>query len=266
MTKTIILSLGLFLFANFSTAQTVNVPSTLVVSEGISQLDDVPRNGFNIVLTGDEKDIIKAFEDFLENSNKKYKVKSFFKKISAEDLLVPEFSEKHFNLNAEIRESGSKMELWYWVSFGTDIYVNSAAYPAESMKCKAILKEFGRKYYSDFIETDLAEIDEIMEKSNDNLKDVKDEIADLTKDQLKVKKKKEKLEKQRVKLDEKLADLNVDIKENAVEVEKKESEISQISAKIQKQNTMQSDIESKIAGQEKTAQELKNKLSTIKSL
>ena len=265
MTKTFIISLGLLLLANFSVAQTINIPSTLVISEGITQLDDVPRNGFSVALAGGEKEIIKSFKDFLENSNKKYDVKSFFKKISAEDILVPEFSEKHFNLNAEVRESGSKLVLWYWVSFGTDIYLSSAEYPSESAKCKTLLKEFAQKYYSDFIQKDLEEVDEVMEKSNDELKDVTGEIADIRKDQLKEKKRKEKILKEKLKLDEELAELNADIRDNKLEIEKKDAEMAVLAAEMTKQTAKQGDIETKIAGQEKTIQELKTKLVSVKN-
>lgn len=266
MDKTLIISLGILLMGTFSFAQTINVPSTIVVAEGISNLDDTPRNGFSVALAGDEKEIIKSFEDFLESSNKKYSVKSFFKKISAEDLLVPEFSEKHFNLNAEVRESGAKLELWYWVSFGTDIYVNTTDYPQESANCKQLLKEFAQKYYSDFIQEDLSVTNETLEKSVDDLKDVRDEIADLKKDQLKEEKKKEKLESKRVKLDEKLADLNSDIRENTVDVEERAAEISVLAAKLVKQSGEQKALESKIAEQEETIQALKSKLTAIKNL
>lgn len=266
MMKTTLILLGFLFITNYSTSQTINIPTKLIVSEGIAVLDDVPRNGFSVALAGEEKDIINAFEEFIEKSNKKYNVKSFFKKISAEDLFVPEFSDKHFNLNAQVRESESKIELWYWVSFGTDIYVNSAAYPEEASKCKDLLKEFAQKYYSDFIEADLAEIDEVREKSIDAIDNTKDEIADLKKDQLKEEKKKEKLESKRVKLDEKLADLNIAIQENIAEVQGKDSEISVIDSKLTKQATVLKELETKLSEQEKTIVDLKSKLTSVKSL
>lgn len=266
MTKTLIILLALLFISNYSISQTINIPSTLSVAEGEKMLDDVPRNGFSVALVGDEKDIIKSFEDYLENSNKKYDVKSFFKKISAENLFVPEFSDKHFNLNAEVRETDSKIELWYWVSFGADVYVNSTDYPSEAAKSKELLKGFAQKYFSDFIEADLTAISEAKENSTDKRKDIQKEISGLKKDQLKEQKKIKKLEQDRLELQEELADINIELKENAAETQEKEGNISVLNAELSKKTSSLSEVEKKLSEQEKTIEDLKRQLTVVKNL
>lgn len=199
-------------------SQTINVPSKLEIDEGSEMLDKSERAGFNVVLAGDEKEIINAFEDFLSSNG--YDIKSFFKKISAENILVPAFSEKHFNLYAQTREFGEGFKLWYWVSFGPDIYVNSDDYPEESKKCMALLKEFSKSYYTNFINEDLTKSSELLEESRQELADVINDIADLNKDQLKEKKKREKLKSKELKLQGKLSEIQEEIKENQVEIAK----------------------------------------------
>lgn len=261
MRKTIILCL-FALLSNLSFTQSINVPASLNIFEGKEKLDDVERNGFGVDLVGDEKEIIKAFEDFLENE--KYEVKSLFKKISAEDILVPSFSEKHFNLNAEIRETGSSLVLWLWVNFGTDLYANTAENPIEAEKCKKLLKDFAIKYYSDFINADLEAASELVEKSREDLDDFNKDIEGLNKEQLKVKKEKEKLRKEKLKLEEELAELNLEIKENKLEMDQKDAEMTKLTTDVDLKTRSQSDLKSKIQEQEKTITALKAKLEQVK--
>lgn len=256
----------IILFIQPSYAQSINIPQKIEVTEGMQQLDDVERNGFNVVLAGSEKDIIKAFEDYLEKKDKNYDVKSFFKKISAENILVPSFSDKHFNLNAEVRESGSTISLWYWVSLGENTFISSTTHPDEAAKCKALLKDFGKTYFSSFIATDVALTTEKLEESEDNLEDVIDDIADLTKDQQKEKKRQEKLEKKKQQLESKLAELQIDIKEKDAEIEKVNADIDLLSTKINAKNTSKADIERKITEQRQTLDDLNKRLSIIKTL
>ncbi|NVK65807.1 MAG: hypothetical protein HWE22_14530 [Flavobacteriales bacterium] len=259
-----------FLFLAFFTeqsfAQSINIPQTIDVTEGKEQLDDVERNGFSVVLAGSEKDIIKAFEDYLEERDKNYDLKSFFKKISAENILVPSFSEKHFNLDAQVREKGSTITLWYWVNFGGDTYLNSTEYPDEASKCKSLLKDFAKDYFSDFIENDLSAAKETLEKSEDNLDDVIDDISDLTKDQQKEKKSREKIEKKKQKLESKLAELKIDITEKDSELEKIDADLDVLSTKLSAKEEAKKDIELKISQQQRTLQDLSNKLSAIKTM
>lgn len=252
----------LFLTLNFSFAQTINVPNAVQVKEGKSVLDKQERSGFYVDLAGDEKSIIKSFEDFLEDE-KKYEVKSLFKKISAENIIVPAFSDKHFNLNAEVRTSGSQNQLWYWISYGTDIYITSADYPEEAQKCKELLKEFSKAYYTDFLEKDMVAVEEELEDSREELKSTEKTIASLTKDQLKEKKRREKLEKSKVKLQEELADLKVEIEDNETEIQKKEKEIIELKSKLDENSKKKLSLEEKISNQEKSKSKIKTKIEAV---
>ncbi len=261
--KKIFIICSLTLLGHFSVAQSINVPNKLEINEGKEELDKVQRNGFSIELAGNEKEIIKAFEEFLED-DMSYDVKSLFKKISAENLLIPSFSEKHFNLNAQVREKGSTLVLWYWVSFGTDVFVNSEDYPDESVKCQSLLKEFGKAYYTSFIEEDLSQSTKILEKSQDELNDVTEDIIDLNKDQVKEQKKRDKLDKKRLKMQEKLDDIQQSLNENKVELEQQDAEIAEVTKMISEKSNMESELKSKISEQEKTVNELKQKLEMVK--
>lgn len=252
----------LFLTLNFSFAQTINVPNSVQIMEGQTILDKQERRGFYVDLAGEEKSIIKSFQDFLEDE-KKYDVKSFFKKISAENILVPAFSDKHFNLNAEVRTSGSQNQLWYWISYGTDIYINSTDYPEEAQKCIDLLKEFSKAYYTDFLEKDMIAVEEELEDTRDELKSTEKTIASLTKDQLKEKKRREKLEKSKVKLQEELADLNVEIEDNETEIQKQEREIIELKNKLDENSKKKSSLEEKISNQEKSKSEIKTKIEAV---
>jgi hypothetical protein len=252
------------LVQGFSFGQSINVPDKLVVNEGTKELDKVDRNVFTIAIAGEEKEIIKGFEDFLED-DQKYDVKFVFKKVSAENILVPSFSEKHFNLHAEVRESGSELELCYWVSFGSDVFVNSTDFPDEAENCKTLLKEYAKKYYTEFLNEDLSKSEELLEDSKDDLKDVTGGIVDLSKDQMKAKKDKEKLQGKRLKLEEDLAQIQLELKENELEVVTKEAEISKIGTSIGVKKTDETNIKGRISEQEKTLKELKAKLELIKT-
>lgn len=256
----------LALFSTHLDAQSINIPSKIEVSEDSALLDDHERNGFSVVLAGTEKDIINAFEDFLEEKDKNYKVKSLFKKISAEDILVPSFSEKHFNLHAQVRTSNENISLWYWVSFGPDTFVSSSAHPDEAAKCKALLKDFAKTYFSSFIESDVVTTQETLEKSEENLEDVLDDIADLTNDQQKEKKDREKIEKKKQQLEQKLAKLQIEIKEKTAEIDKINTDVDLLSTKINAKNTYKSEIEGKISQQKQTLEELNRRLNSIKNL
>lgn len=247
-----------------SFGQSINVPDKLIVNEGTKELDKVDRNVFTIAIAGEEKEIIKGFEDFLED-DQKYDVKSIFKKISAENILVPSFSEKHFNLHAEVRESGTELELCYWVSFGPDVFVNSTDFPDEAAKCKTLLKEYAKKYYTEFLNEDLTKSEESLEETKDELKDITSVIVGLNKDQLKAKKNKEKLHSKKLKLEEELAEIQLEIKENALEIETKEAEITKIDTTIGVKKTDESNIKGRISEQEKTLKELKAKLEMVKN-
>lgn len=260
MKKIIVLSF-LAVFNTLCFTQTINVPSKLEIDEGSEMLDDTERVGFSVVLAGDEKEIIRAFEDFL--SAKGYDIKSLFKKISAENILVPAFSEKHFNLYAQTREFGTSLKLWYWVSLGPDNFVNSDDYPEESKKCLALLKDFSKGYYTDFINEDLTKSNELLVESREELADVADDIADLNKDQLKEKKKREKLKSKELKLQGKLSEIQEEIKENQVEIAKQDEEITNLETSITEKSTLESSVKSKIAEQESTIKLLKEKLILV---
>lgn len=258
--------LFLAFFTSQTIAQQINIPKTIEISEGTQALNDAERNGFSVVLAGDEKDIIKAFEDFLEERDKNYDIKSLFKKISAENILIPSFSDKHFNLNAQVREKGSSISLWYWVNFGDNKYVNSTDYPEESSNIKSLLKDFAKDYFANFIEKDLATAKETLEKSEENLDDVIDDISDLTKDQQKEKKNREKIEKKKQKLESKLSELQIELAEKDSEIEKIDADLEVLSTKISSKEDTKKDIESKITLQQQTLQELSNRLNTIKTM
>ena len=175
------------------------------------------------------------------------------------------FSEKHFNLHAEVRASGSELELCYWVSFGPDVFVNSTDHPDEALKCKNLLKDYAKKYYTEFLNEDLTKSEELLEETKDELKDVTSTIVGLNKDQLKAKKNKEKLQSKKLKLEEELAEIELEIKENQLDITEKEAEISKIDTTIGVKKTDESNIKERISEQEKTLRELKAKLEKVKN-
>ncbi len=83
----------------------LEVPNSLQVNENNYMLQNKLRNGFEIMVQGEAKDILKEFEDFLENKFD-FKLKSSNGLITGGELTSIIIFEKPFILYALVKEDG----------------------------------------------------------------------------------------------------------------------------------------------------------------
>jgi hypothetical protein len=221
----------IFVFLTLAvSAQLLNIPNELTITEKLMVLDKTERNGFSVELEGEEKDVLKQFASFTE-ALWGVNLKSKSDEVRGEDLMVPTFSDKHFGIEAYFVSSNQGNELRFFVLFGTDIFVNSKDYPTESANCMNHLRAFAKKYYEDYVNGMLAEKKEVLEKSQKSLLGIKKDISSQEKDRLKEQKAIEKLEQKNVKNQDKIRKYQESIEDNNADIVKANSEIESIEKK-----------------------------------
>lgn len=193
----------------------MTIPDALVIREKKMQLDKVERNGFSLEITGETKQITKRFDAYAKE-NEGLQLKNKAGKLIQLDALKTDLSDKHVNIYAYCSENGESNELHLFVSFGTDIYINSVDYPAESEKIQLILRNFGKAYYTDFVNMDVTTKNSALKKQNKLLSETKKEINSSSKFIAKRQIKTEKLARKRIKTEEKIRKLEATIEENEV--------------------------------------------------
>lgn len=260
----ITLTLLLFISTLSLKAQDIVAPDQLVIQQKSMTLEKIERPGFAIEITGDSKTIGKHFDDFTKDTYE-WNLKSRGGEFSQEDIFDPKFSDKHFNVYAYIIETEFANEFRFFISFGTDIYVNPTDYPLESERAKALLKAFGKNYYNYFVNEEITDKSKIIASETKDLNSVKKKIGKSTKDVSKAQVKLSKLEKSRIKTEEKIRELEAEIEENKADTEALNKDISEEKTTIE---TLQSEEKTKQENLTKTSAELevlKRKLDKIKN-
>lgn len=251
-------------FNSFS-QEDITVPTSLSATEKSMFVESVERNGFAIKVQGDDKDIFRSFEDYLEDTYK-FKLKSGGGLIRGEELKNAAISDKTFKLLSLVKETSEGNELHLWLAFGTDIYVNSTDYSTESNNAKRILKDFVKYHYSQVITEQIEDQNKVVEKITDDLDDYQDDKADALKTIAKAESKSSKYDSKIKKYQEKIKSLEADIQD----AEQSKTDYSNTISEAKKE---QSEAENNITTittsldvQKKSQASLNSKLQAVKSL
>lgn len=218
----------LFRFSFDTYAQTPDrlfVPDQIIVTEGIYTLQGTPRKGFEIIIQGESKRLLKDLVSELKESyNAKAKMKGG--KLFAEQQLVSALSDKHFNLTAATEEKQDGTHLVIWMSFGTDIYVSSSDYSLEATNIKGFLKGFAKNFYTSFFHDRVSEMTKEVGSLSKSIDKDQKSLSKLDRKKIKLESNKEKEESKREKLQSKLVKIKSDI-------ESSEHETKTLSEKVE---------------------------------
>lgn len=208
MKKVMILMLTLLSVNTF--AQDIKVPSSLMVTESSFKLDGEQRNGFDIVLQGEEKEILKAWTKFMSDKFD-MKLKSKGSTANGDEFNNTTWSEKQFAIQSAIVKDASGPHLRVWMLFGADIFVSSSAYGAEAANVKAAMKEFAKAYYIGIFQEQLDDQNKVVSSQGKEVSGLEKDKAKTEKAIAKAESKIEKAEKKKAKAEEKIRDLQADI-------------------------------------------------------
>ncbi len=238
--KKVLLILLTFITA-VSFAQEIKVPSSLIVMEGSYKLDGVDRNGYDIILQGEEKAIISAWTKYM---SEKFDIKLKSKGSSAEgeEINNPIWSDKQFAIKSGVVKDASGLHLRVWMLFGADILVSSSAYAAESANLKVVMKEFSKSYYVGIFQKQLddqtkevaSQGKEVNGLSEDKAKDEK-AIAKAEKKIASADKSKAKYAASIEKLQSKITSADNDIRKNKEYIESKKGKIDKTASELEKE-------------------------------
>lgn len=234
-----LITLVAFAITTLTQAQTnIEVPNSLEVNENNYMLQDKLRNGFEIMVQGEAKDILKEFEDFLENKFD-FKLKSSNGLITGEELTSIIISEKRFSLYALVKEDGEGNHLRLWMAPGLDVYFSSKSDALEATAAKSILRTFVKQYYSTFLNKSLAATTKVVEDAGDNLED-------LVKEEQGTRKERSKAEKNITKADAKIVKNQEKIQKLQEGMKSLEKEKTELSEEIETLNNKQAELKKQI--------------------
>lgn len=261
-----IITLFALLFILFTNAQqNIDVPNSLTVNEANYMLENVARNGFEIMVQGDAKDIRKSFEDYLED-NYDFKIKSSGGLLKGEELMSIKISEKRFNLYSLVKEDGEGNHLRLWLAPGMDIYFKSSSDLVEANAAKNILKSFVKEYYGSFLNEKLEDTNDEIEDINKDLKGFVKTEQSAKKDIAKTEKRIAKAESKLKKTQEKIQSLESDIKELEGEKTEYANEIETYTKTKNEAQTKISTVTEKLNEKETLRQKQKVNLEKLKVL
>ncbi len=232
MRKLVLLFLAFVSVSAF--AQDIQVPTSLVVMEGNYKLDGVERNGFDVLVQGEEKAIIEAFTKYM-NTKFDLKLKAKGNMASGEEFNNTVWSDKQFAIKSQVVKDGSGKHFQMFMLFGADIFVNSAQYASEAANAKVVVKEFAKAYYVGVFQKQLDDQTKVVTSQEK-------EVSGLNKDQAKNDKAIGKAEKSIAKSEKKISSSKSKIEkykkaimtsDNAIQsanknIEKKKMEIAEL--------------------------------------
>lgn len=208
MKKIVILLLTVWSVSAF--AQDIKVPSSLVVSERAYALDGAERNGFDILLQGEAKDILKAWTKYMSD---KYDLKLKSKGTTANgvDFNNASWSDKQFSIKSAVVTDVQGPHLRVWMLFGADVFASSAVYAAETNNVKTVMKEFSKSYYVAIFEDQLKDQEKAVSSQGKEVSSLAKDKAKTDKAISKAESKIEKAEKNKEKAQEKIQKLEKEI-------------------------------------------------------
>ncbi len=252
-----------FIFTGLNVgAQVLNVPDKLQLQEKKMLLQNVERNGLTLILDGEEQSIRKQFNSYLKDTYK-WSLKSKSKLLVGEDLYTTVISDKHFSIQVMVQQTGEGNELRYFMSFGKDVYVNSADYPNESKRCEEILRNFAKVYYSSYVKEQIELKEKEIETDNKVLEGIKKDIGSNLKSNSKAEIKIEKLKKRQLKTEEKIRKLTANVEKGQTEVESTEATVKTLNDKKTELDTAKRESETKIATKKSAIAAFENQLNKI---
>lgn len=222
-------------------AQEIKVPSSLIVMESTYKLDGVDRNGFDILLQGEEKAIINAWSKYISDKFD-LKMKTKGSTASGSEFNNSIWSDKQFGIESAVVKDASGPHLRVWMKFGADIFANSSAYTAESANVKAVMKEFAKSYYVGVFQKQLDDQTKVVESQGKEVTGLQKDKAKDEKAIQKATKKIESAEKSKIKMHAKIDKLNKKIisadetiKKNKESIENKKGSAGKTAAELAKE-------------------------------
>lgn len=263
MKKILFLFVNLFTIAAF--AQDIKVPTSLNVTEATYKLDGVDRNGFDIILQGEEKDILNDWAKYME-SKFQLKLKTKGGMANGEEFLNTQWSDKQFAIQSTVIKDASGPHLRVWMQFGADIFISSSAYPNEAANLKAVMREFSKEYYVGIFQKQLDDQNKTItsqgkEVTNLNEDKAKDEKM-IAKTESKIagaEKSKAKYEAAIKKYQEKIVEADDEIRKNREKISAIRGDVTKTAAELEKEQQ-----EYQRVSQEQEA--IKAKIAAIRAL
>ncbi len=223
--------------------------SLISINESQLLLDGVMVNVASSQMTGDIKDIQKAWESYIkEQLDVKFQEKNGV--LFIEETVINKITDKRGDVISYLFVFDSKVSFNFAYKLGYDVYVNSTDYPDEFAKEVDFINHFLAVYYDNFLPK--------------RIKEVKKEQKNLLKELKKSNKIIKKTEKKNTKLDKLNSNpkektdvklITEKIKVNSSVIESKKNFVTEIDPKIQS-------LKDEISTYEITLEEAKSKLKT----
>ncbi|MFK7773421.1 MAG: hypothetical protein AB8F94_14830 [Saprospiraceae bacterium] len=174
----------LFLFINFAF---VGHAQKLTIKDGMVTHDDKMYPAIIVQMEPNTKKVKKELKDWMDDEfGFKLDGYGIFRKrdvLDAEQVTIPEVSNKRMDFYAEIIENGSVTEMKIFGAFGYSIPISKEHYPSEyrAMKNMTInfVADFLPKYYLNKIDDTKEMLSDIEKERKDLNEDMKDNIEDI---------------------------------------------------------------------------------------
>ncbi len=234
-----------FLTSLISFSQETITSADITPTEGEYNLNSKMRHGFQIIVEGESKDILKFIRNnFKDNYN--LKMSSSRDKMQITDATNASFSEKQFSLYVRTFNSSEKRQtLTFWMSLGEDIYVDSQNYQLEYRNLYSHFQKALKLYYSSLVDDEIKIQDKAVSsisktygkelkkrgKADKRLASSKKEIESLKDDQVKLKEKIKSLEGELANSEKTLSEEQRNAEALAKEFESQQNEVKQLELK-----------------------------------
>lgn len=214
----------IMLITLFTIYQNIGSAQNLTPTQGTITHNDKSRPCLSVNLDPEPKTLKKAWKNYLkDNYDFKLKGIGFLSNkdlLSAEEVVVLKISDKAMDFYTEIVEDEMGSQMKVFASHGYDLYISPTETPREFEALKTILTTFLETYIPNYYE-------ELVEDSEDVVKD-------LTKDKEKLNKSIAKDKKNIDKMTSKIEKLTQEITDNKLELIKVEEKLSNRTIKLEK--------------------------------
>ncbi len=202
----------------------------VVISEGTVKMDKEKYMAAQVLLEPDKDAVKDAFEEWLRKERGvNLKKKGLFgggDMLIGEEVTVPSVSAKSMDFYAQLEKVKNQTQLSVYGMFGYDFPITPEKYPNEFRALKELVREFTLTYLPEYYTAQVEEMREMIEDLRKEEKDMRDQIADNEKTIEKMRKENENL---RQKIEKSLKDLA----EKEAEMQRRESSLKAVSARIE---------------------------------
>lgn len=192
----LILTIALIICTLFSSA----FSQQLQLSEHQLTYKNEERTSVKVLLEPNPKTVKKAFEDWMKD---KYDVNlkgiGFLSNkdvLSAEQVTIPEISNKEMDFYAKVVENNGTTEMNLFASYGYEIHITPEKYPKEYKAINRLASSFLNDWLPIYYENEIESVSERLEDLRDDRTKMQETIADNKKEIEKLIKENEKLNKQ----------------------------------------------------------------------